>query len=161
VHYSRSLGRRYEKAEDGPTVEVFMGMSDRLKRDRSLYSRKNALPGPGWKIVEQRTQTFDWAPGEVREIVAVSRKGPALIFTWYENSLTTAGEIRRAMTAVDTSPWRRTDSALVVRISTEIEERAEGLEEARARLEKFARLVRADRDRDWGRPGALAARAAP
>ena len=60
VHFSRTVGRRYENA--GEVVEVFMGMSDRLKRDRSLFSPKNALPGPGWRIVEERKRSVDWAP---------------------------------------------------------------------------------------------------
>jgi exosortase len=144
VYYSRFLYRRYEK--ESAHVEIFAGRDDRMRRDRSVISRKNAVPGSGWKILRSRPIDVDWGPGVVEELVATQRGKHILIYHWYEGSPGFREEATRAVLGLEKSPLRLPGELRVFRVSTEL--RAEPGSEALAvgRVDRFARKLRESLD---------------
>jgi exosortase len=144
VYYSRFIYRRYEKG--GNKVLVMAARDDRLKRDRSIFSPKNAVPGAGWKILEQRVVDASWTDGMVEEIVATRRGQQSLIFNWYEGSPGFRTEAISAVLGLENSNWRRPEELRMFRVSTNLPEGKIEKALARARVEKFARKIRSSLD---------------
>jgi EpsI family protein len=140
VQFSKQVYRRYE--QEGEAIDVFVGYGDRLRRDRSLFSPKTAFPGRGWHVEEQGVEEVGRPPWQVDRKVARSLGTRILIYHWYEGSEGFARETLRALLATDQSPLRRSGGAWVVRISTVVEPTPLGREQADARLEQFAELLR-------------------
>ncbi len=74
----------YERGSE--RVSVFIGYDDRLDRNRSLLSPKNAVPGAGWHV-EERTP-IQLAPSGLgaESVSARSGKTRTLSFHWYEGT---------------------------------------------------------------------------
>jgi exosortase len=144
VYYSRFLYRRYEKGDD--EVLVLAARDDRLKRDRSILSPKNAVPGGGWKILERRALDVAWTDAVVEEIVAIRRDKESLILHWYEGSPGLGTEAVRAVLGLENSSWRQRDELRMFRVSTNLPPGEIHRSRARERLEKFAREIRVSLD---------------
>jgi exosortase len=143
VSYSFAIHRRY--ARGGFEVDVFLGADDRRDRDRSFLSRKNELPGAGWKTLGRRQERLPWAAGPVETLVAQSRGRRVIIHQWYEDTPGVLAEAFRSTLALDSSPFRQEREGVVVRLSTPIG-LGEDEEVAARRLEPFGELVRAALD---------------
>lgn len=144
VYYSRLLYRRYEKGDD--EVRVLAARDDRLKRDRSILSPKNAVPGRGWKIVERRTLDTAWTDAVVEEIVATQRGRQSLILHWYEGSPGFRTEAIRAVLGLENSSWRQREELRMFRVSTNLPRGEIHRLRARKRIEKFAQEIRGSLD---------------
>jgi EpsI family protein len=140
VYYSRRLSRRYEKG--GDDVWVLAARDDRLKRDRSILSPKNALPGGGWETLERHRLEAPWTHAAVEEIVATKRGKQRLILYWYEGSEGLGTEAIRAVLGVENSSWRQRQELRMFRVSTNLPRGEIERQSARERVEKFAREIR-------------------
>jgi EpsI family protein len=122
-------------------VSVFIGYDDRLDRDRSLISPKNAVPGAGW-VVEERTP-IQLAPSRLgaESVSARSGRTRILSFHWYEGTDPIVLEVLRAGLATDQSSLRRPEGAWVVRLTTDLAQTRDGKKRAEARLQGFAELL--------------------
>lgn len=131
--------RRYDAG--GYWVDVFIGHDDRLRRDRSLLSRKNAFPEGGWEPEAEASVAL--SPGGPVAVSLLARSGASRILTlhWHEGSASTAEEILRASLATDQSVLRRPRGALVVRLSTPVSGKKEGRARAESRLRELAELL--------------------
>jgi EpsI family protein len=139
TRFSQHVYRRYERA--GDRVKVFIGFDDRLHRDRSLLSPKNAYDGPGWDA--ERVERFERDPGGpiVAAVQARSGSRRVLSHVWYVGTQSTLAETLRALFALDQSMLRRPGGAFVVRLSTGLG--GGGLQEAEARLRELGRAAHA------------------
>jgi exosortase/archaeosortase family protein len=144
VYYSRFLYRRYEKADD--EVLVLAARDDRLKRDRSIFSPKNDVPGAGWKILEQRPMEVEWTDAVVEETVATRRGKQNLILSWYEGSPGFRTEAVRAVLGLENSKWRLPEELRMFRVSTNLPDGEMQRAQARERAEEFAAKIRASLD---------------
>jgi EpsI family protein len=115
---------RYRKPEywsyrrNGDQVSVFIGYDDRSNRNRSLLSRKNALPRRGWEVEERSSVSIESVEARVERVVARSESTQALTYHWYEGTDGLASEALRALLASDQSPLRRSQPARVIRVAT-------------------------------------------
>ena len=140
------LHRRYERGDE--SVEIFVGMDDRLQRDGHLISPKHAFPGPGWEPVETRVRALPYAP-DTREALVTSLGHDALLWRWYEGDHDFGSEALRQILAIDNSALRRGEDLYVFRVSTPIG--ADGREAAEQRLADWAQRlhdIRAQADAD-------------
>jgi len=144
VYYSRFLYRRYEKA--GDEVLVMAARDDRLKRDRSIISPKNVVPGAGWKILDQRAIEVDWTDVTVEETVATRRGKQSLILSWYEGSPGFGTEAVRAVLGLENSNWRLPEELRMFRVSTNLTGGEIQRAQARKRVEEFAEKIRISLD---------------
>jgi len=129
----------YER--DGDEVSVFIGYDDRRKRDRSLLSRKNALPGRGWEVKERSSVSLESIEARVERVVARSDYEQVLTYHWYEGTDGLVSEILRALLGSDQSPFRRSQPARVIRVATALGSTSpEGMEDE-AKLRAFATLL--------------------
>ena len=130
------LHRRYERGDE--SVEIFVGMDDRLQRDGSLLSPKHAYPGSGWEPGEIRLRDLPYAP-DTREALVSSLSHEALLWRWYEGDHDFTRETLRQIFAIDNSMLRRGDDLYVFRVSTPVE--ANGREAAEQRLAEWAQRL--------------------
>ena len=139
VGFRKRWYREYER--DDERVSVFIGYDDRLDRNRSLLSPKNAVPDAGWHV-EERTP-IQLAPSGPRAESVSARSGTTrtLSIHWYEGTDPLALEILRAGLATDQSSLRRPGGAWVVRLSTDIAQTRDGEDRAEARLRGFAEVL--------------------
>jgi len=143
-HVYRSRDRR-------PRVTAFLGLDDHQVRSRSLLSVKNHVPGPSYVILEQGERWLLPGPRRMESFVVQRFGKRELVLTRYEGVGSVAAEILRSALALDQpgSPWRRTEPARFLRLSTPIFPGPDGVREAETRLRAFyARLpgpVRGDR----------------
>jgi exosortase len=144
VHYSRFLYRRYEKGDDA--VLVMAARDDRLKRDRSILSPKNAVPGAGWKILDQRAIEAEWTDSVVEQTVATRRGEQSLILSWYEGSPGYRTEAVRAVLGLENSTWRLPEDLRMFRVSTNLPRGEIQRAQARERIEEFAKKIRVSLD---------------
>jgi hypothetical protein len=130
-----------EYQRGGETVSAFIGYDDRLDRNRSLLSPKNAVPGAGW-LVEERTP-IQLAPSRLgaESVSARSGRTRILSFHWYEGTDPMVLEVLRAGLATDQSSLRRPGGAWVVRLTTDLAQTRDGKKRAEARLHGFAELL--------------------
>lgn len=144
VYYSRYLYRRYEKGED--EVLVMAARDDRLKRDRSILSPKNGVPGAGWRILDRRAIDVAWTDSAVEETVVTRRGEQSLILSWYEGSPGFCTEAIRAVLGFENSNWRLPEELRMFRVSTNLPPGEIPRARARERVEKFARKIRVSLD---------------
>jgi exosortase len=130
------LHRRYERRDE--SVEIFVGMDDRLKRDGHLLSPKHAFPGPGWEPVETRIRALPYAP-DTSEVLVTSAGHDALLWRWYEGDHDLGRETLRQVFAIDNSTLRRGDDLYVFRVSTAVE--TNGRAAAEQRLAEWAQRL--------------------
>ena len=60
-----------------------------------------------------------------------------LIYSWYKGVASAGKEILHALLALDQSPFRRAEAALVMRVTTAVASTPEGVEQADERLRDF------------------------
>jgi len=144
VYYSRFLYRRYEKGED--EVLVMAARDDRQKRDRSILSPKNGVPGAGWGILDRHAIDVAWTDSVVEETVATRRGEQILILSWYEGSPGFRTEAIRAVLGLENSSWRLNEELRMFRVSTNLPDGEIQRTRARERVEKFARKIRVSLD---------------
>jgi EpsI family protein len=118
VSFSKHAYRLYER--DGEELSVFIGYDDRKYRNRNVLSPKNAVPGRGWDIEEKGTVDLGAAGPRAVRVVAQSASGRILSYHWYEATERLASETVRAVLAMDQSPFRRSQPARVIRVTTEL-----------------------------------------
>jgi EpsI family protein len=135
--FGASLHRRY--ARDVEQVEAFVGTWRHAQRSRSAFSPKNAFPGSGWIVEDELTLQLDAHPVDAR----VLRRGTRRLLTahWYAGARGLGGESLRALLGLDTGPFRRPYTPVVVRISTPFSGDPLELDMAQARLIDFARVL--------------------
>lgn len=151
--YSKHAYHQYEKG--GERVAVFIGYDDRMRRDRSLLSAKNALPGRGWEIEERGR--LELAPGGpvMETLQARTHAARMLSYHWYQGAEGVLPEALRAWLGIDQSVLRGrlgSPDVLVVRLTTRVDPAPGGMMKAEARLREVARLVLKSRALAWWRP---------
>ena len=139
VRFSHWWHRRYVKGKE--SVSVFVGYDDRLRRHRSLVSRKNAFPGPGWEPEEEASIELEPGGPRVHSVQARSQAARTLSYHWYEGQASLAEEVLRASLAADQSRLRRTRGGVVARLSTLVEPGRDGRARADSRLRELAALL--------------------
>jgi hypothetical protein len=137
---SGSAVARYELA--GETVLVFMARDRRLRRNSSLLSPRNVVPGPGWEIEKRWLAEPEAGSVRFQAVLAGSFASRSLTYSTYEGLEGVLGEVVRATFATDRSFLRRPGEAKVLRLSTNVTPSARGATDAEARLEAFLRAWR-------------------
>jgi exosortase len=142
VRFTQRSTLDYVRGEE--SVTVFLGWDDRQLRIRSLLSEKNAVPGRGW-VVEAR-EPLELEPGPVRmeRILARRFAQRALALYAYRGVGSVLEETFRAALALDQpgSPFARPGRSRMLRLSTLVNPRPGGQEEAEERLRRlFADLA--------------------
>jgi exosortase len=143
VRYSSTLYRDYRRNNE--PVSVFIGTDDRLRRNRSLLSDKNAYQDEIG--LEQEHSIVDLGPDVGQAVAIVSDEGAQrlLSYSWYEGVESIAREVLYAWLALDQSPFRRDEPARVTRLTTFVEFTPEGRMEADKRLRAFLREMKSSR----------------
>jgi exosortase len=135
VRYSTHLYRYY--ARDDEYVALFVGYDDRRRRHRSLLSDKNAYQD-GIGLVEERFLLEpDVINHQVDVVVSSTDNGRIMTWHWYEGVASIPEEILRAFLALDQSPFRRPEGALIVRLATFVPPGPDGKFVAEQRLQDF------------------------
>ena len=137
VRFSSSVHQSYLKGNDG--VAVFMGLDDRLRRNRSLLSGKNAYHEAIGLVQEQSVIDPGAGMGHVNRVISDYGTQRLLTYSWYENTGSVLEEVLYAIFALDQSPFRREDLATVIRVTTNIELVPGGRAQAEKRLRTFLR----------------------
>jgi hypothetical protein len=143
VRYSSTLYRDYLRSNE--PVSVFIGTDDRLRRNRSLLSNKNAYQGEIG--LEQERSIVDLGPEVGQAVAIVTDHGTErwLSYYWYEGVESVAREVLYAWLALDQSPFRRDEAARVTRLTTFVEFTPEGRMQADKRLRAFLREMQSSR----------------
>lgn len=136
VRYSSSILRNYIRAKNEP-VQLLIAYDDRLHRLHSMVSEKNAFPGERGRLEERSTVTLGKPGQQAVAILASDDRSRFLIYYWYQGVASLGKEFLYALLALDQSPFRRPEPALVVRLSTTAEPGPEGLRAADRRLRGF------------------------
>ena len=135
VRYSSHFYRRY--TSDAGLVSIFIGYDDRRRRYRSLVSDKNAFQGQ-IGLVKEHSRA---APGSGNQasVSVLSEIGVYHILTWswYRGVEKRVTEVLRALLALDQSPLRRADGAVVIRLATNVASNPQGRAQAEDRLSDF------------------------
>lgn len=137
MHVYRSFART------GEVIFVFVGFDDRMHRNRSFLSPKNAFVDAGWEVEERHFLRLEDGTTPVESVLARSRQRRALSHAWYAYTGAWYVEALRAFLALDQSPLRRPVSGRVVRISTPVGPGVESIAPARARLLGFGSALEA------------------
>ncbi len=127
--------------QDGDELSVFIGYDDLSDRNRSLLSRKNALPWRGWGVEERESVSIESVETRVERVVARSESGRILTYHWYEGIDGVAAETLRAMLGADQSPFRRSRPARVVRVAILLGSTSAAGAQQEARLRGFASAI--------------------
>ncbi len=133
TRYDEGLGRRYWRGEEH--VDLFLARDLRLDPSRSLVSPKTERPGPWFSVVDRANADLLGRDGS-RLVVSNARERHLVRYVRIGMEGVST-ELLRVALALDRGPWRRPGHALVVRLSTPIENRAGGLEEADGRIDAF------------------------
>ena len=118
-------------------VTVFLGWDDRRLRLRSLLSEKNAVPGVGFEVDERGPVTLEPGAQAFDRVLAHRFAWRSLAIHAYRGTGSVLEETLRALLALDqpASPFARSARPRLLRISTDVDPRAGGLEAAEARLQ--------------------------
>ena len=141
VRYSSTLYRDYSR--DKEQVSVFIGTDDRLRRTRSFLSGKNAYQDAIGLELEH--SIVDLGPGIGQAVVIVTDNGNdqrMMTYHWYEGVESVTKEIIYALLALDQSPFRRNEPAMVTRLATYVELVPEGRMLAEMRLQAFLKELK-------------------
>ena len=149
TRYSSYLDRVYARNKD--VVLVFIGYDDRLHRQRSLLSDKNAYHDE-IGLIEDRSQIRLGNSDQFAVSVLTERIDHVRIlsYQWYEGVNNVAMEILRAFLALDQSPFRRAGGAMVIRIATNVERSPQGRMLADKRLQDFLASMRSAKNKEPG-----------
>ena len=128
-------------------VTAFVAESDYLQRGGSPLSPITAVPGTGWRVLDDEVMKLPDGPTvHVRTVDKGKRR--MLIWHWTLGSEGLLAESGRSLLALDRSPWARERPILVIRLQTPLESlRASGMEAAGGRLRVVEGLLRPVLDR--------------
>ncbi len=144
-----STARRFRR--EGHPIDVFVGVGWRAGRTRTALSPKTAVPGSGWTLEAEEKVELGPDGRAVRSLLFRSETQRLLVYHWYEGSLGLIAETARALVAFDSSPLRRGEEIVAVRIATDVDAPvASGLEPAAVRLAAFYVELRRVLDRVQG-----------
>lgn len=134
--------RVYLSSKEMP-VQLYIGYYDSQRTGDTIHSPKNCLPGAGWDPIHAGYATIPVADGrqiKVNEYVIAQGLDKQLVFYWYQGrGRVIASEYWGKFWMIhDAITRNRTDGALV-RLVTPIG--PDGVAEAHARLEKFAKIL--------------------
>jgi hypothetical protein len=135
VQYTEHSFRYYTR--DNEYVVLFVGYDDRRRRDRSFLSDKNAYQGEVGIVEERALINPDAGDLQIESIVSLADRGRILTWHWYEGVASISEEVWRAFLAMDQSPFRRSEGALVVRLATFVPPDPNGKYVAEQRLQDF------------------------
>ncbi len=137
ARFGEVVNRKYH-LDTGP-VSVFVAESDFDQRGGSPLSPVTALPGSGWKVVEDAAVPA--ANGQLVGVRVVEKgKRRLLVHHWVRGASDLPIESLRSFLALDRSPLRREDPILVVRLTTPLLDRRSSARQAAARrLEEVER----------------------
>lgn len=145
VRFSESIRRLY--SSEAGEIDLFMGADDRLDRYTSLRSQKTLVFQEGGYVAE--TLSVGGVGGsdggmlprafadEFERVIVQGWQDRWLVVHWSVGVESLPHEAVRALLALDRSPLRRTEDALVVRIATPIDPGSDGLLRAANRLDDF------------------------
>jgi exosortase/archaeosortase family protein len=120
VRFDEVMRRGY-RAEDGNSVELFVGTSLRGDPGSSPFSRSTELPQAGWIVLERFPATLQGRP-VVGLILAGKGAERAMAYTWRVGDRGLLRETLRAGLALDRNPFEQPRRRAVVRIATLLEE---------------------------------------
>lgn len=140
TRFSQRTHRRYNG--EVSSVELFLGINDRLRPHMGLVSPKTQILRAGWTVVECSPLRGGPAWDDAQELV-LREPGGAEWLAWhgYQDIAGLGMETARSMLVLDRGPLRRDRPARVTRFSTKIMDRPDGHAEARAVLQQFADRV--------------------
>jgi EpsI family protein len=141
VRFTMHVDRLFARA--GERLFVFVGYDDRMHRNRSFLTPKNAFVDAGWEVEERRFLQPEAGRPRVESVLARSRQRRLLSHVWYANTGALHAETLRAALALDQSPLRRREPGRVIRLSTPVGPAAENEAAARARLRAFGPALEA------------------
>jgi EpsI family protein len=131
-----STSRRFRRG--GHPIDVFVGVGWRAGRARTALSPKTAVPGSGWTLEAESEVVLAPDGRTVRSLLYRSDTQRLLVYHWYEGSLGLVTETARALAALDSSPLRRSEEIVAVRMATGVDAPvASGLGPAADRLASF------------------------
>jgi EpsI family protein len=146
VGFQDSAARRFRR--DGQPIDVFVGVGWRAGRGRTALSPKTAVPGSGWRLEVEGETALAPDGRVVRSLLYRSETQRLLVYHWYEGSLGLIAEAVRGLAALDSSPLRRSEEIVAVRIATGVDAPvAAGLGPAADRLASFYAELRRVLDR--------------
>ena len=140
VRYSSTLYRDYSKNNEA--VSLFIGTDDRLRRQRSFLSGKNAYQEGVGLQMEQYTVDLGSGIGQAVAVVTDNGTQRLLSYHWYEGVESVAKEVLYSWLALDQSPFRREQPGRVTRVSTFVDLTPEGHTLADNRLRAFLRELK-------------------
>ena len=130
ARFGEVVNREYH-LDTGP-VSVFVAESDFDQRGGSPLSPVTALPGSGWKVVEDAVVPA--ANGQLVDVRVVEKgKRRLLVHHWVRGAGGLPTESLRSFLALDRSPLRRSRPILVVRLTTPVLDRRPAAREVAAR----------------------------
>lgn len=135
VRYSSTA--YFDYRQGGDVVVLFVGTDDRLRRNRSLVSDKNAYPDVIGLEQSRRRLDLGEPVGEVTAVVTDVGTRRLLSYYWYDGVDGVAREVLYATLALDQSPLRRDKRARVTRLTTGVDLLPGGMARAAARLRQF------------------------
>ena len=123
-------------------VTAFVAESDYLQRGGSPLSPITAVPGTGWRVLDDEVMKLPDGPTvHVRTVDKGKRR--MLIWHWTLGSEGILAESGRSLLALDRSPWARERPIIVIRLQTPLESRrASGMEAAGGRLRAVEGILR-------------------
>jgi len=144
VRYSSTLSRDYNRGKDA--VSIFIGTDDRLRRNRSFLSKKNAYQD-AVGLVQDRS-IVDLGPDIGRAVAIVTDNGTQRLLTyhWYEGIESVTREVIYALLALDQSPLRREEQARITRLTTYVTFTLDGRMLADKRLRAFLKDLEESRN---------------
>lgn len=128
-------------------VTAFVAESDYLQRGGSPLSPITAVPGTGWRVLDEEEMELPGDPA-IRVRMVDKGKRRMLIWHWTLGSEGLWVESWRSLLALDRSPLAREQPILVIRLQTPLESRrTSGIEAAEGRLRVVEGILRPVLDR--------------
>jgi len=133
LQYQHAQYKWYNNA--GSSVVLFTAYDDRIKRNRSFYSEKNAYPYEMGVTRERYKLSMDGI--QATALVTEHDNIQHLTYHWYDGVKSTGNEVVRALLALDQSPYRRLEIAKLTRVTTTIPAGPNGRQLAEKSLADF------------------------
>ena len=127
----------------GSSVNLFTAYDERIKRNRSFYSEKNAYPGE----IGITRERYEFSINDIQTTALVTEYEniQVLSYHWYDGVESTGNDITHALLAFDQSPYRRQEIAKFTRVAIAIPAGPDGRQLAEKGLADFLeQLVRFD-----------------
>ena len=140
ARFSDSVHRRYTD-RGGYSVDLFAVCDDRMLPHTGLLSAKLVLPARGWEVVSRRTAGYRLG-GRPVELIEISREQQHALVALVRIGLEPLGvELARSALQLDRGPFRRTNRAVVLRITAPLSSNWRSHFRAEAGIRRFARRL--------------------